>query len=95
MGGSSVAGKVLKSETGWKSSSVIENTDDYLFTALPAGYRNFNGSFDLVGDNAYFWSSTEYNLEEAHYVDLYYSTDYAYLRNYYKDGGISVRCLKD
>ena len=95
VGGSSVAGKVLKSETGWKSSSVIENTDDYLFTALPAGYRNFNGSFDLVGDNAYFWSSTEYNLEEAHYVDLYYSTDYAYLRNYYKDGGISVRCLKD
>lgn len=95
VGGSSVAGKVLKSETGWKSSSVIENTDDYLFTALPAGYRNFNGSFDFVGDNAYFWSSTEYNLEEAHYVDLYYSTDYAYLRNYYKDGGISVRCLKD
>ena len=95
VGGSSVAGKVLKSETGWKSSSVIENTDDYLFTALPAGYRNFNGSFDLVGDNAYFWSSTEYNLEEAHYVDLYYSTDYAYLRNYYKDGGVSVRCLKD
>ena len=95
VGGSNVAGKVLKSKSGWKSSSVIENTDGYLFTALPAGYRNFDGSFASVGDNAYFWSSMEYNIEEAHYVDLYYSTDYAYLRTYYKDGGISVRCLKD
>lgn len=29
------------------------------FTALPAGYRSTDRSFDDVGNNAYFWSSSE------------------------------------
>ncbi len=66
VGGSSVAGKVLKSETGWQSYSGIENSDTYLFSALPAGFRDYYGNYYNAGDDAYFWSSTEYGSYNAY-----------------------------
>ena len=98
VGGSSVAGKVLKSETGWQSYSGIENSDTYLFSALPAGYRNDDGNYSGEGSNAYFWSSTEHYGSYAYYMYVGYGYDYyedAYLYDISKDYGFSVRCLKD
>lgn len=95
VGGSSVAGKVLKSETGWQSYSGIENSDTYLFSALPAGFRDYYGNYYNEGDDAYFWSSTEYGSYNAYGMYLYYSLDNAYLDGGNKGYGYSVRCLKD
>ena len=96
MGGSYVAGRELKSETGWNSYSGIENNDTYLFSALPAGRRFSSGYYYYKGDHAYFWSSTEYkNYRIAYYIGLYYDGDHANLNNDDKGLGLSVRCLKD
>ncbi len=95
VGGSNVAGKMLKSETGWQSYSGIENSDTYLFSALPAGYGDGDGGYYDEGNNANFWSSAEYGSIYAYSMGLYYGSDGANLYSYGKSYGFSVRCLKD
>ena len=93
VGGSSTAGKMLKSTNGWNSSG--NGTDAYAFSALPAGRRNYDGDFNYEGDRAYFWSSTEGDSSGAYGMCLDYYSDSAGLGNYYKYYEFSVRCLKD
>ena len=96
VGGKSTAGKMLKSTSGWNDSKGEDGngTDAYAFSALPAGYRDYYG-FGSEGYNAYFWSSTKRNSNYAYIMLLFYYDDYAYLDNYSKGNGFSVRCLKD
>jgi hypothetical protein len=35
-------------------------------SALPGGYRNNNGNFNNMGNNANFWSSTEYSSNKIY-----------------------------
>ena len=93
VGGQSIAGKMLKSTSGWNSSG--NGTDDYSFSALPAGYRGNNGGYGYEGYYADFWSSTEYNSYYAYEMYLYYNYDDAHLNYGYKNYGFSVRCVKD
>lgn len=102
-GGSSAAGKALKSVDGWDDDEyTVPNDDAYSFAALPAGDYD-HGDFRNRGYLAYFWSSTQYNEgneykyneDNAYDMNLYYDDDYAYLGSDYKGFGISVRCLKD
>jgi uncharacterized protein (TIGR02145 family) len=65
------------------------------FSALLAGYRYYNGNFGYLSTSTTFWSSTEYSSTHA-YSLLLYSTNSSYnFYYYYKEGGFSVRCLKD
>jgi len=65
------------------------------FSALLAGYRNWgNGDFGRLGTFMYFWSSTE-NGSSAYYMTLIDNNDNVIFTNSNKDGGFSVRCLKD
>ncbi|MBO5531342.1 MAG: fibrobacter succinogenes major paralogous domain-containing protein [Fibrobacter sp.] len=93
VGGSSTAGKILKSQTGWYNHG--DGTDGVGFSAIPAGVRNEDGNFILDGRNAYFWSATENDRYYAYVMYLYYSYEEAYLSNFQKYDGFSVRCLKD
>ena len=93
VGGSVTAGTKLKSTTGWNSSG--NGTDDYSFSALPAARRDYNGDYNWEGDYAYFWSSSGFNNYGAYYMYLLYDFDKAYLEDYNKDFGFSVRCVKD
>ena len=95
-GSHTTAGKMLKSETGWKSGA--KNTDVFGFSALPAGFRGYKEIYDM----AYFWCSTEssnYTTGRSKYnaysVHMSYSENGAYLTDYSKLVGFSVRCLKD
>ena len=92
VGGKSTAGKILKSQTGWDGNG----TDEYGFSALPAGGRYNNGCFNSDGFNAYFWSAEDedYRLD-AFIVSLYYNDGVANLSNLNKYNAFSVRCLKD
>ena len=90
---SNTAGTKLKSQTGWYSNG--NGTDAFGFSALPAGYRDNNGSYFNEGNLAYFWSSSEYGSFNAYNVSLYYNDVYAFLFNYDKLDGFSVRCLED
>ena len=84
------AGAKLKSTAGWNSSG--NGTDDYSFSALPAGDRDKDGNSSDTGDKTYFLVST-WNGGPMYYVELKADKDSAYLG----DGGTwySVRCLKD
>ncbi|WP_295041031.1 fibrobacter succinogenes major paralogous domain-containing protein [uncultured Fibrobacter sp.] len=95
VGGSSTAGKKLKSLTGWYNSS--NGTDAYSFAALPAGLRDGYGHYEDEGYYAFFWSSTERNGYFAYSMALYYVNDNAFLYTYDYDNsnGFSVRCVKD
>ena len=91
--GKSTAGKILKSLTGWNSNG--NGTDAYGFSAFPAGYRNRSLGFYSEGNNAYFWSATEYDSHSAYDMYLAYGKAIAYLVYDDKYPAYSVRCLKD
>jgi uncharacterized protein (TIGR02145 family) len=66
------------------------------FSALPGGDRgSSNGSFYDVGDNGYWWSSTESNTYDAWYRDMYYGNSSVYRNGSDKQNGFSVRCVRD
>ena len=97
VGGKSTASKMLKSTSGWNDCMGWDGngTDAYAFSALPAGYRNYDGDFYNEGKRADFWSSTEYDSNYAYLVGLYYIDDYAILGYNDENYGFSVRCVKD
>ena len=99
IGGQSVAGGKMK-ETGtshWnKPNTGADNS--YGFTALPAGGRGHGSealSYASLGFDAIFWSSTEVDAGNAYYYFMDFSDAYVSQNYYFKDGGFSVRCLKN
>lgn len=89
-----VAGKMLKSRTGW--GNVAYGVDAFGFNALPGGF--YNGSF--IASEASFWTKTKESSSmgyAASFVgdNLIYPIDGAFLEPFSSDDGISVRCLKD
>ena len=95
VGGRATAGAKLKSQTGWKTYDGITNEDAFGFSALPAGGRYYGGYFKYDGSDAVFWSATEYGSYHAYNMFLLYYIEYAYLSDYEKYYGFSVRCVKD
>ncbi|OWV15940.1 hypothetical protein B7992_03940 [Fibrobacter sp. UWH1] len=93
VGGSSAAGKALKSGSGWYSNG--NGTDTYGFSALPAGNRSSLGGFSSAGYYAYFWSASEGSSSLAYRMYLNYSIETAYVDYSSKSRGHSVRCLQD
>ncbi|SHK77328.1 major paralogous domain-containing protein [Fibrobacter sp. UWH5] len=95
VGGFSTAGEILKSGSGWFSNG--NGTDDYGFSALPAGSRYSNGYFFNAGSYATFWSASqnENYSDYAYSVDLSYDIEDAFMYDYIKDYGYSVRCLQN
>lgn len=108
LGGVEVAGKKMKSTSGWvyggKSSSDGANsngTNESGFTALPSGYRNeyLNGLF-YPRNCGNWWSSTE-NFESNSLMYRYYFCyilsfyEKTFLAEYPQISGFSVRCVKD
>lgn len=94
VGGQSIAGKILKSQTGWGSYG--NGTDGVGFSALPAGDRVNYGEFYNGGHRAIFWSATENSGNRAYNVCL--SNDGEDVRQEgfpYKNNWFSVRCLQD
>ena len=98
--GESGAGGKMKSigTTLWNSPNTgADNTSG--FSALPGGSRVNDGSFFAIRNNAFFWSATEYDGNNAWNRYLWYASGDVY-RNIstttvQKSVGASVRCLKD
>ena len=90
-GGSASCGTKLKSATGWNSGN---GTDDFGFTAFPAGCRDSADGFRSSGVVAYFWTFTEYGSARAYDREL---TKNATLSSSYwsKLCGYSLRLVKD
>jgi uncharacterized protein (TIGR02145 family) len=96
LGGESVAGGKLK-ETGtthWASPNTGA-TNETGFTALPGGYRFFNGSYGNIVYVGCCWGSTELSTAGAWSRDVYYDYSYVIRTSFRKQGGFSVRCVRD
>ncbi|MCF8317286.1 MAG: hypothetical protein K9I02_00945 [Haliscomenobacter sp.] len=99
LGGRTVAGGKMKS-TGWSlwRNSSEKATNESGFSALPGGYRVFNGAFLGIKGEAFFWSLSYFPYSES---NLLISTLTFIDNSYYGGGGIwrfgaaSIRCLKD
>jgi len=65
------------------------------FSALLAGFRSYNGYFMNLSNYTSFWSSTESISNYAYYMFLFDDGSYINFDDYYKEDGLSVRCLKD
>jgi len=80
------------------NSGALENNSEFGssgFTALPGGYRDFNGSYYDMGLYGTFWSSTEYLSKTAWYRALYFNSSGVYRFGSNKQFGFSVRCIRD
>ena len=95
VGGTSYAGKELKSKDGWGGEGY--GKDSYGFSAIPAGVRlGYDGRFSGSGirGDCNFWTSTEYE-DEAYRIRFPYNTNAASFSNASKGNAYSVRCVKD
>ena len=96
LGGESVAGGKMKEvgTTSWNSPNT-DATNTSLFTGLPGGYRYNSGGYGSIGNDGYWWSSTENNTYYAWYRTLFNVHGDTYRNSNYKKFGLSVRCLRD
>ena len=94
LGGTSLAGGKMKSTTGWDEPNT-DASNSSGFEALPGGDRRNNGTFNYIGFNGYWWSSTESSTTNAwsRYLNYLYGVVFRFTFN--KTYGFSVRCLKD
>ena len=95
LGGESFAGSKMKSisTTYWNLSNVAP-TNESGFSTLPGGYRVNDGSFNNINLNAFFWSATELDKNDAWHRYLNYNNN-VFVNYFNKSFGASVRCLRD
>jgi uncharacterized protein (TIGR02145 family) len=93
LGGEDAAGTKMKNSHGWNQDG--NGTNESGFTGLPGGCRDLNGKFGYIDNIGYWWSSTEKDTTLAWYRCIDKSPYYVYRTYYYKQNGLSVRCIKD
>jgi uncharacterized protein (TIGR02145 family) len=96
IGGTSVAGGKMKSigTTYWNSPNT-DATNESGFSALPGGGRSYDGSFVVIRNYAFFWSTSEKVNPNAWGRWLTHNSSYVDRVFCFKSVGSSVRCLGD
>ncbi len=81
----------------WKEDTYSGNygTDTYGFSTLPAGVRNYYGSFFSMGDLSLYWSQNEGEYDGGIGVRLHFYEGLIEMPETDKQNGQSVRCIKD
>lgn len=84
----------LKSGTGWVTGG--NGTDLVGFNGLPAGIKLPDGAFySSMGENAHWWCSREMSSATSLRRELNHSYDQDFRDNFWKNTGMSIRCLRD
>jgi uncharacterized protein (TIGR02145 family) len=96
LGGEDVAGGKLKeTETSHWLNPNTDATNESGFTALPGGNRNYDGPFFNIDGFGYWASITEASTNDVWYFAMSYTSSNVFRYYFYKEGGWSVRCVKD
>jgi len=93
LGGRDAAGAKMKSKNGWYNNGNGNNSSG--FSGLPGGFRYNFGTFFSIGKDGSWWSSTEGSTSRACYRGLGYDDGLVGRYGDGKEGGFSVRCLRD
>lgn len=94
LGGKSIAAGKMKSTNLWHSPNT-GGTNSSLFSALPGGLLDQNDNFSYIGDNGFWWTSTENNESDANFIFLTFLFEKTQSSSQEKRYGLSVRCLKE
>jgi len=89
--GNNVAGKKLKSRSGWYLEGNGDNSSK--FNALPGGGRQADGTFSDIGSAGVWWSSSENSMIFADGFNLIYSDSKELRGTFNKTTGMSVRAV--
>ncbi|MCX6227221.1 MAG: T9SS type A sorting domain-containing protein, partial [Bacteroidia bacterium] len=96
LGGLNIAGGKMK-ETGtshWKAPN-IGATNEYGFTALPGGVRDFAMGFLGKGEWLFFLTATAPTSRDATGINIAYDNTLVFFGDAHPDDAGSVRCVKD
>jgi uncharacterized protein (TIGR02145 family) len=95
LGGQDVAGGKMKSTSELWQSPNEGATNESGFSALPGGRRDFNGNFNFINNDAYYWSLSEVSDSDASFFYIYsYSAGIGSTSDL-KKYGFSVRLIKE
>jgi uncharacterized protein (TIGR02145 family) len=96
LGGVHLAGCKMKESltSHWTSPNYCANNSSR-FTALPGGNRSRYGSCFDIGNQGWWWSSTQDDINHTWFWSLYYGVSDAINNSCNGNYGFSVRCLKD
>jgi uncharacterized protein (TIGR02145 family) len=84
----------LKAKSGWSENG--NGSDNFGFSALAGGQRASFGIFeDAHGYHGYWWCANEKNERFGWYVNMGSMSNDVFKGSFFKDLGISVRCLKN
>jgi uncharacterized protein (TIGR02145 family) len=101
LGGDLVAGGKMKSTGTFEAGTSLwffpntGATNESGFTAVPAGYRGYNGAFDDIGYRGFWWNSSGYSASNSWDRYMSYDGSNVYRNNSNKNYGFSVRCVFD
>ncbi len=76
-----------------RSSDWAKGSDEFGFSAVPAGHRFEDGNFYGLGDDSYWWSSTENSNYRASSLRL--AEGDVGLDHGFKGDALSIRCVRD
>ena len=97
-GGQVAAGQYLKSQAGWRGRN---GADEFGFSAIPSGGRYINEfendkvNYNYLGQEAFYWSSSDYGESMGYRMNISYSGDYTSVGSYNKIFAFSVRCVRN
>jgi uncharacterized protein (TIGR02145 family) len=101
LGGEFIAGGKMKTTgtidaaTGLWYSPNADATNSSGFSGAPGGYRYYFGAYYDIGNAGYWWSSSEVDTVSAWDRILYAFGGGTDMGDAVKQGGVSVRCLRD
>lgn len=78
----------------WKAPN-NEATNSTGFTGLPGGMRGLNNTYEYIGENGLWWTSTEFNAEAAWSRYQWYMQAVSDANPVPKNIGLSIRCIRD
>ncbi len=97
--------KALSAKTDWNSSTTLGAVGNDLsinnssgFNAQSGGYRNYDGKFNNINTDGFWWSSTKDDSFGVWYRFLNYNLTILYpifTNSIGEPKGLSVRCIKD
>jgi uncharacterized protein (TIGR02145 family) len=93
--GTDEGGKLKEAGTTHWNSPNSGATNSSGFTALPGGYRFYDGRFNNMGYNGYWWSATANYTGSVWFRLLQNSRSFVYRNTGHKQLGLSVRLVKD
>jgi uncharacterized protein (TIGR02145 family) len=88
-------GRMKSTGTQYWLTPNTDATNESGFSGLPGGVRNYNGTFENIGVDGLWWSSTEFVTNYAWNRYLSYGDGNISRSGNDKTIGFSVRCLKD